>query len=749
MNTSRPLGMRYLSFCSAVALLVGVLVPLMAGPARAAHDTRTLEVTPETASAVTGTTHVLTATLSAAAVTPIEIDFEVESGPVITKVSSTPDGSNDVPGTGNDGNTPMSPDLGCVVAATQTTCTVSFTSAVVGTNLVRGWIDHDGLDATDPTAAGPAGDGMEAAEPRGESAAEDPAWFLIEEPNTTDAVEVTWTAATPDEFVLDCEPETASTPVGTAHTITCTANAADDDAPAPGKQVDVEMSGANDPDGAASNESPDLTCTTAANGTCSVTHPAATSTANGETTYRAWIDADGNNTTVEANTSEPRDETGPAWVLTGNEPNATDVVAKTWTGGPNTLTMAPATDTGLVGTCSPYLITLSTGATPVAGRVIDVEQVHESAAGILGDEPDVKFCTPTTGSNPSGVDESKGDSQETPDDPATAGGETTTATNASGQVVIGVSVSPAGSSDGTGDVVITAFFDGNNDDDPTAGEPQDSSTQTWEPGGPRTIECQPAAGDEEVGSEFEVTCTVTDRNADELDGVDVVFAETGMGDFVSPADEDGTTDQAGMVKTHLVSDTEGEQVVTATIAEDTGAGEPAGVDECDRAAGDPTGAPAGQCRDTVTITWTDASIDPRCDDPGVICGTDGGDVIVGTAGDDLIICGDGDDTVEAMGGDDTVECGNGNDEIDGGGGSDHLKGQGGNDTITGGGGNDSVSGGSGKDRLLGGKGKDKLRGGSGNDTLKGGSGDDSINGGPGKDTCVPGKGKDKVTNCEN
>lgn len=54
----------------------------------------------------------LTAALSAAAVTPIEIDFEVESGPVITKVSSTPNGLNDVPGTGNDGNTPMSPDLG-------------------------------------------------------------------------------------------------------------------------------------------------------------------------------------------------------------------------------------------------------------------------------------------------------------------------------------------------------------------------------------------------------------------------------------------------------------------------------------------------------------------------------------------------------------------------------------------------------------------------------------------------------------
>ncbi|MBK5228297.1 MAG: hypothetical protein JJE05_07305 [Actinobacteria bacterium] len=599
MNTSPPLGMKSLSFCSAVALLVGVLVPLMAGPARANHGTSTLEVTPETVDAEVGTTHVLTATVSAAAVTPIEIDFEVESGPVITKVSSTPNGLNDVPGTGNDGNTPMSPDLGCVVAAAQTTCTVSFTSAVVGTNLVRGWIDHDGLDAVDPTTAGPAGDGMAADEPRGEALTEDPAWFLVEEPNTTDAVDVTWTAAVADEFVLNCQPETKSNPVGTAHIITCTATKAADSTPAAGKAIDVEMSGANDTDAAASNTSPDLTCTTAANGTCTVTHPAAASTAPGETTYRAWVDADGSNATVEANVNEPRDETTPTWVLTGDEPNGTDVVAKTWTG---------------------------------------------AAA--------------------------------------------------------------------------------------------------------RTIDCLPATGDGDVGSTFEVTCTVKDATGDELGGVDVVFEETGEGDFATPADAAGTTDQTGKAKTHLVSDTEGEQVVTATIAEDTGAGEPAEVDECDRAAGDPTGAPAGQCQDSVTITWTDASIDPRCDDPGVICGTDGDDVLVGTAGDDLIICGDGNDTVKAMGGDDIVECGNGNDEIEGGGGSDHLKGQGGNDTIAGGGGNDSASGGSGKDRLLGGKGKDKLRGGSGNDNLKGGAGDDLINGGPGKDTCVGGKGKDKVSNCE-
>lgn len=736
MSASVRSRMRSLSFLSAIVLLAGVLVPLMGTPAQATHDTRTLEVTPETADAETGVSHVLTATLSAAPLdAPIEIDFEVESGPAIT------------PG-GDDNNTPMSPDRECVVAIAETTCTVSFTSNAEGTNLVRAWIDHDGVDNTDPTAAGPDGDEMRPDEPLDESFLGDPLWFAAEEPNTTDAVEVTWAEAAASEFVLDCEPETATGPVGTAHMITCTANAADDDAPAPGKQIDVEMSGANDPDGAESNETPDLTCTTGVDGSCTVTHPAAAATTNGTTTYRAWIDEDGSNATVEANTDEPADETtDPVWLLTGDDPNATDVVEKTWTGGPDTLAITPETDTGLAGSCSAYTILLTTGTTPVAGARIDVEQVHEASAAPAGDEPDVGFCTPSTGTNPSAVNEAGGDLVETPDNPATAGGETAQTTDASGQITIGITVAPAGTSDGSGEVVVTAFLDSNNDDDASPGEPVDTATQTWEPGGARTIECLPPTGDSDTGTDYEITCTVEDREGGTVGGVAVVFEETGSGDFASPADEAGTTDSNGVVKTHVSSAEAGEQEVTATIAEDTGAGEPADVDECDRASGDPTGAPAGQCQDTALVTWV-SPIDDRCDDPGVICGTDGDDVLVGTAGDDLIICGDGDDVVEAMGGNDRIECGRGNDEVDGGAGNDKIFGARGNDTLKGAGGRDAISGGSGKDSLVGAKGNDTLKGNAGKDTLKGGPGKDVLKGGPGRDRCVSGPGKDKVRSCE-
>src|SRR5665811_1661674 len=54
--------------------------------------------------------------------------------------------------------------------------------------------------------------------------------------------------------------------------------------------------------------------------------------------------------THQANVNEPRDETTPTWVLTGDEPNGTDVVAKTWTGAAaRTIDCLPATGDGDVG----------------------------------------------------------------------------------------------------------------------------------------------------------------------------------------------------------------------------------------------------------------------------------------------------------------------------------------------------------------------------------------------------------------
>ncbi|MDQ4125763.1 MAG: hypothetical protein M3134_09215, partial [Actinomycetota bacterium] len=146
---------------------------------------------------------------------------------------------------------------------------------------------------------------------------------------------------------------------------------------------------------------------------------------------------------------------------------------------------------------------------------------------------------------------------------------------------------------------------------------------------------------------------------------------------------------------------------------------------------------------TATASPTPEPIDPRCDDPGVICGSDAGETITGTDDGELIICGDGDDVVEARGGDDTIECGDegdtGDKEIDAGAGDDEVDcDSSGDDEVDGGAGDDDVRCGAGNDTLRGGKGRDRLVSTSGHDSIFGGAGPDTIRGGGGDDTLLGG-----------
>lgn len=207
----------------------------------------------------------------------------------------------------------------------------------------------------------------------------------------------------------------------------------------------------------------------------------------------------------------------------------------------------------------------------------------------------------------------------------------------------------------------------------------------------------------------------------------------------------------------------------------------------------PTGSPAPSTSPTATPTATPTPtpepIDARCDDPGVICGTDGSETITGTDDGELIICGDGDDEVNALGGDDTIECGDvgdtgdkdvdagsgddvvtcdgtGDDEVDGGlgddavecgAGNDHLRGQKGSDRLVSTRGSDLIEGGAGRDRLRGGGGGDRLFGGArpdflaggrGNDILYGDGGRDTLLAGPGRDLCPDDRRNERVRGCE-
>jgi protocatechuate 3,4-dioxygenase beta subunit len=702
-------------------------------------------------------------------------------------------------------------------ASTDTFCTIvhgpggTGTTNNSGTTVYVGWIDVDGDAAT-----------VEA--DRNESRLEG---VDSTEPDGTDVVEKHWVASR-----IDCTPESDTNPAQSAHTVTCTATDSQGVAQV-GMNIDVEATGANDPDAAASFTSPDFSCTTAATGTCTFTHgPGGRGTTNGfgQTLYRAWIDSDGSDATAEADPTEGRDEgpsasptptpsptpsgtpggtpsptptnTGgsptptptqsqsptpsaspsgspaPSGAGTRAEPDNTDVVEKNWSAVPTTLKIEPESDTAAVGSCNPFTITaLDSAGKPVEHVVVDVEQRHErSDNATAGDEPTVSFCTPgeIDGANPSPVDPGRGDLGTGTD--GTIGGEAEKATDVNGKVTIGVRIQRGGTSNGSGNVLVTAFYENEDNDDPDATDPQDSATKTWIPSQARSIDCEPEDAVNRIGTDHTVTCTVKDASGNPIQGEGVRFTEDGPGTFTTPTDR--TTDSQGHVTATTTSDEAGTESITGTLVAAT-EGEP-DTDECDRQAGDPSGAPAGNCSDTVQKTWragarvksgpcknfTEGSRTDRSGGGQVIVGTNGADVLRGTSGADLICGLGGKDTLLGRGASDRLVGGDGNDILRGGGGGDRMAGNGGEDTLVGGAGNDRADGGAdadiaqgggGNDTLIGKGGKDVLRGrggddnllgSGGDDSLTGGRGDDDLDGGEGTDTCRTGTGTDRLSGCE-
>lgn len=514
------------------------------------------------------------------------------------RVHAEATGANDP----DQGNTPTTPDFTECVTNSEGVCT--FTHGPGGTGstnntgptLYRAWID-DGNDTQ-----------VEADQTEGRDEFQNAGG---KEPDNTDVVEKNWQVAP-----LECDPEQDANPTGTAHTFTCRA-ATPGGTPNTNVQIDVEASGANDPDGTESYDTPDWECFTDNNGQCTFTHgPGGTGSTNAEgvTRYRAWVDTDTSNAVTEADRFEGRNERNAAEQGQVAEPDETDLVEKTWTRNPTALTIEPESDAASVGSCNAFTITVrGDNNLPVSGVFVDVEQRHERAGNQTNnDEPRVAFCTPraTDGPNPSGVDQTQGDldpPDENPDNPGTSGGETLTATDSQGRVTIGVSVEPANGSDGTGNVAVTAFFETDDDNDPEAGEPQDSATKTWVLREARTIACDPDTATNPVNTQHAVTCTVRDRFGDPVEGEGVTFTETGPGDFTSRGTR---TNANGQVVAVTTSGEAGVQSITGTLDDDLEGGEPGETDDCDRPAGTPTGAPQGACSDTVSKTWVVATTSP-------------------------------------------------------------------------------------------------------------------------------------------
>jgi hypothetical protein len=739
-----------------------------------------VDAEPETDTNNLGENHTITATVYDQFGDPFQgnttVRFEFFAG-------SPSDPAND------GGNTTGSPDRTCTTV-NAATCSITYTqSTTAGTDLICVWTNAAPGMSNNNTNGTCGGEGLaDADDAAGTADAPAPA------NDDSDVVQKIWLNPNAPSR-LDCTPETDSNPTGTAHTVTCTVTNSFGTASS-GVNVDVEATGASDPDGTNTPLAPDFTCTTVANGTCSFTHgpggTGGTATA-GTTTYRAWIDADNSNATNEADTTEARDEAATAGATA--EPDDTDVVAKTWVGPPSQVTGSPTADTASVGTCNAFTFTVRDSAgNPVSGVRLDVEQRHQTAGdNTANNEPAVAFCSPATGENVSTVTENSGDLRppaEAPDNSGTAGGETAGTTNAAGQITIGIAVAPANGHNGTGTVTVDAFYETTDNDDRDAGEPGTTVTKTWIVPEGRTIDCEPENVTNRTGVTQTVACVVRDRFGEPVPGEGVSFTTSGPGSLTSATTV--TTDAQGRATVSATSLQPGVQTVTGTITDDLAGNEPNEVDECDRGANDPAGgAPAGVCADAVTLTWTQATpyavtLDPdeAWNEPGsphtylatvrdqagnpvagvTVTWTSEGaggfsstEVTTDAAGQaEAIVSSDerGDQTITVT----TATCATGGDCSDtsvkhwgpdfctiyGTEGPDSLIGTSGDDVICGFDGNDEISGGGGDDLILGHGGNDFIVGGSGRDTLQGGSGRDELLGGDGPDYIRGGRGDDEI-----
>ena len=217
-----------------------------------------------------------------------------------------------------DGNDPVTPDLTCATS-NSSSCSITFAQTVTpGTDLLCVWTGST-PDVTLTNNNGACG--FETLTDEDDAAGEaDPS---VPRTDNIDIVEKIWQNPT-TAVTLDCKTETLTQTRGKTAVITCTAKDAAG-APVAGAEVDAEMTGANDPDQADVPTSPDLSCVTDASGSCKLIHGGdgvGRTSSTGTTLYRVWLDADNDNSTVEADIAE---------TLGSTTANNTDVVERRWT----------------------------------------------------------------------------------------------------------------------------------------------------------------------------------------------------------------------------------------------------------------------------------------------------------------------------------------------------------------------------------------------------------------------------------
>ena len=271
-----------------------------------------VDVEPDSETLTVGEDRVLTATVfdqfgdEFQGDTQVDFEFFKDSPTDITKHDS-------------DGNAPAEPDRTCTTA-NDPTCSITYSSDRAGRDLICAFLgDAPAMERSANDGAGKCnGEGLGAdGKPEGDT-------------DRVDVVDTTWLNEEPATF-LDCEPETSKGLVRSKLTVTCTTSGGDPAEPVGFTEVDVEFTGANDPDNGNSTKTPDRHCTTNAEGQCTFSHGGAKAREAGVTLYRAFIDTDYDNDESEAEMDEGRNEEKTPG--TTAEPDGTDVVKRKWQAG--------------------------------------------------------------------------------------------------------------------------------------------------------------------------------------------------------------------------------------------------------------------------------------------------------------------------------------------------------------------------------------------------------------------------------
>ncbi|MGH8983267.1 MAG: hypothetical protein ACRDY6_05260, partial [Acidimicrobiia bacterium] len=341
-----------------------------------------LDVTPESSSSLTGSDHVLTAAVTDAAgngVPGAAVDFEIVAGPA----------DDDV---GTPGDTPLSPDLGCVATGggpgVAATCTVAYAENANqhGTDRVLAWIDQDGSDAT-----------VEADVTEGRSLTacvaeyDDPG--QTPEPDGTDCVTHSWTSRVPS--AVDVTTDLAANVPGVSHQLEAVivdqgGEVLDGvDTPTTVRFYFLEGS-THDPSPSKTLGRPDLVCQTDATGSCTVDYPG---TVRGVDTLCAVIPGGANQC------GEPVDAL--------DSDNKADVVEVAWVGG--RLDVDKESSPSLSGTEHVLTARVVDGAGAAMGGIeVDFEVVSGPSDDDVGDDgdspesPDLG-CVTAAGENDAGT----------------------------------------------------------------------------------------------------------------------------------------------------------------------------------------------------------------------------------------------------------------------------------------------------------------------------------------------------------